>query len=246
MNISAHVINAFTPTGKLRASINLGNPVLARRDPVTQEAVGVSVDMAYALGQRLGVTVELVVFEAARKSVDAVTQGHADIGFFAIDPQRGEGITFTAPYVLIEGGYLVPKKSAIQSVEEVDRAGNRVAVGKDSAYDLYLTRELKHAEIVRSPTPSGVVGMFVEQRLEVAAGVKQALEADAKRFAGLRQLPGRFMLIQQAMGCPREKSTDATDFLRAFVEDLKASGFINQALARHGIEGCSVAPANPV
>jgi ABC-type amino acid transport substrate-binding protein len=246
MNITAQAIQAFAPTGRLRASINLGNPVLAKRDPVTQEAAGVSVDMARMLGQRLGIAVELVVFEAASKSVEAVMQGDADIGFFAIDPLRGAGISFTAPYVLIEGGYLVPGASAIQSVQEVDRAGNRVAVGKGSAYDLFLTRELRHAEIVRSPSPSGVVEMFVEQGLEVAAGIKQALEADAKRFSGLRQLPGRFMVIQQAMGCRNEKGADVADFLRAFVEDLKASGFVNQALERHGIQGCRVAPANPV
>jgi polar amino acid transport system substrate-binding protein len=246
MNNSVHIIPAISPTSTLRASINLGNPVLARREPVTHEVVGVSVDMARELGRRLGVEVELVAFDAASKSVDAVTQGHADIGFFAIDPLRGAGIRFTAPYVLIEGGYLVPEASALKATGDVDCPGIRVAVGKGSAYDLFLTRELLHADIVRSPTPSGVVEMFVEQGLEVAAGIKQALQADAKRFAGLRLLPGRFMVIQQAMGCSTEKSTDATDFLHAFVEDLKSSGFIQQALARHGIKGCSVAPAQPV
>jgi polar amino acid transport system substrate-binding protein len=244
VNISAQVIQAFACTGKLRASINLGNPVLAKRDPITQEAVGISVDMAHALGQRLGVPVDLMVFESARTSVDAVAQGLADIGFFAIDPLRGVGISFTAPYLLIEGCYLVPNASAIQSIEEVDRAGNRVAVGKGSAYDLFLTRETKHAEIVRSLTPSGVVEMFMAQNLEVAAGVKQALEVYTQRFPGLRQLPGHFMLIQQAMGCSISHGTEIADFLRVFVEDLKANGFINQALARHGIQGCCVASVN--
>jgi ABC-type amino acid transport substrate-binding protein len=245
MNASAQVIQAFAPTGKLRASINLGNPVLAKRDPVTQKAVGVSVDMAHALGHCLNAETELVVFEAASKSVDAVTQGLAEVGFFAIDPLRGASISFTSPYVLIEGGYLVPEKSAIQSAQEVDHAGIRVAVGKGSAYDLFLTREFQHADIVRASTPSGVVEMFVEQGLEVAAGIKQTLEADAKRFNGLRQLPGRFMLIQQAMGCHKDKGADAAYFLQAFVEELKSSGFIYQALDRHGIQGCSVAPADP-
>jgi ABC-type amino acid transport substrate-binding protein len=245
MNASAPVIQALAPTGKLRASINLGNPVLAKRDPVTQKAVGVSVDMARALGHCLNVETELVVFEAASKSVDAVTQGLAEIGFFAIDPLRSASISFPSPYVLIEGGYLVPDKSAIQSAQEVDRAGIRVAVGKGSAYDLFLTREFQHADVVRAPTPSGVVEMFVEQGLEVAAGIKQTLEADAKRFNGLRQLPGRFMLIQQAVGCHKDKGADAAYFLHAFVEELKSSGFICQALDRHGIQGCSVAPAEP-
>jgi polar amino acid transport system substrate-binding protein len=246
MNISVPVIQAFSPTGTLRASINLGNPVLASRDPVTQEVVGVSVDMARVLGRHLGVEVELVVFEAASKSVDAVIQGQADIGFFAIDPLRGAGIRFTAPYVLIEGAYLVPEASALQATDEVDRPGIRVAVGKGSAYDLFLTRELRQAEIVRSPTPSGVVELFVAQGLEVAAGIRQSLEADVKRLAGLRLLPGRFMVIEQAMGCSKQMGTAAADFLHTFMEELKSSGFIKQALARHGIQGCSVAPAHPV
>jgi polar amino acid transport system substrate-binding protein len=249
MTIAASALPAasfFAPTGRLRACINLGNPVLAQRDPQTQSVVGVSVDMARAFAQRLGVAVELQVVESASQSVQAVTQGQADIGFFAIDPLRGAGIAFTAPYVLIEGGYLVPQASATHAADEVDRPGMRVAVGKGSAYDLFLTRELLQAEIVRSPTPSGVVEMCVKQGLEVAAGIKQALEADAQRIAGLRLLPGRFMVIQQAMGCSRDRGIDAAVFLHAFVEDLKSSGFIQQALARHGIQGCSVAPTQPV
>lgn len=243
MQTPAHMTASLAPTGKLRASINLGNPVLAKRDPVSQQAVGVSVDMAHELGKRLGVDVELVVFEQAAKSVDAVTNGQADIGFFAIDPLRGAGIHFTAAYVLIEGGYLVPQNSALQAVEEVDRPGIRVAVGKGSAYDLFLTRELKAAELVRAPNPSSVLPLFVEQGLEVAAGVKQALEAELAHFPDLRMLPGRFMVIQQAMGLSKDRGEEAARYLRTFVEDLKASGFVSAALKRHGIQGCSVAPA---
>lgn len=205
MNISSHIIQSLTPTGKLRASINLGNPILANRDPITQQPVGVSIDLANTLAQRLDVEVEFVVFDTAAKSVEAVTQEQADIGFFAIDPLRGEGISFTAAYVLIEGSYMVRMDSAIQSNDEVDRAGHRVTVGKGSAYDLYLTREIKKAEIVRAPSSPAVVDVFVEQGLEVAAGVKQQLEADVKRIPNLRLLPGRFMVIQQAMGLPKSR-----------------------------------------
>lgn len=243
MSLPSHLIQAFTPTGKLRASINLGNPILANRDATTGEPVGVSIDLARAFAQRLGVGIELVVFDAAGKSVEAVTQEQADIGFFAIDPLRGEGISFTAPYVLIEGCYLVPNDSPIRSNEEVDRAGQRVTVGKGSAYDLFLTREIKQAEIVRAPTSPTVVDVFVAQGLEVAAGVKQQLEADGKRYPGLRLLPGRFMVIQQAMGMPKSRGDEAAHTLHQFVEDMKASGFVDQALARHGIQGASVAPA---
>jgi polar amino acid transport system substrate-binding protein len=244
--LPAYMMQAFAPTGKLRASINLGNPILANRDPITQLPVGVSIDLATALAQRLGVEVELQVFDTAAKSVEAVTQEKADIGFFAIDPLRGEGISFTAAYVLIEGGYMVRADSSIQSNDEVDRAGHRVTVGKGSAYDLFLTRELKQAEIVRAPSSPTVVDVFVEQGLDVAAGVKQQLEADAKRLPNLRLLPGRFMVIQQAMGLPKSRGSAAAEFLRLFVEDMKAAGFIHEAFARHGIQGASVAPATSV
>jgi polar amino acid transport system substrate-binding protein len=242
MNMPSSITQSFTPTGKLRASINLGNPILASRD-ANGEPVGVSIDLARAFAQRLGVEIELVVFDTAGKSVDAVTQAQADIGFFAIDPLRGAGIDFTAAYLLIEGCYMVLQDSPLQSNAEVDRAGTRVTVGKGSAYDLFLTRELQHAEIVRAPSSPTVTDVFMAQNLEVAAGVKQQLEADTTRFAGLRLLPGRFMVIQQAMGLPKGRGADAAQALRAFVEEMKASGFVAEALARHGIQGASVAPA---
>ena len=234
---------AFAPTGPLRASINLGNPILAHQHPQTGEPFGVSIDLARALAQRLGVDIELVVFDAAGKSVEAVRSEQADIGFFAIDPLRGEGISFTAPYVLIEGAYMVPEGSPLRANEDVDQPGTRVVVGKGSAYDLFLTRELKQAEIVRAPTSPAVVDVFVEQKLEVAAGVKQQLQADLARFPGHRLLPGRFMVIQQAMGMPQSRGPEAAACLAQFVEDMKASGFVAEALQRHGIEGASVAPA---
>lgn len=241
MNTS--IQQAFAPTGKLRASINLGNPILANRHPQTGEPFGVSIDLARALAKQLGVDVEWVVFDAAGKSVEAVRGEQADIGFFAIDPLRGEGIAFTAPYVLIEGAYMVPQASAIRLNEEVDRPGVRVTVGKGSAYDLYLTRELKQAEIVRAPTSPTVVDVFVAQKLEVAAGVKQQLEADQQRFPGYRLLPGRFMVIQQAIGTPKSRGAEAAAYLSRFVEAMKASGFVAEALQRYGVQGASVAPA---
>ena len=242
--MTSAIQQAFAPTGHLRASINLGNPILANRDPSTGEPFGVSIDLARAFAKRLGVGIELVVFDAAGKSVEAVRGEQADIGFFAIDPLRGEGISFTAPYVLIEGSYLVPQASPIQSNEEVDRPGVRVTVGKGSAYDLFLTREIKHAEIHRAPTSPTTVDFYLSEKLEVAAGVKQQLEMDAKRLPNLRLLPGRFMVIEQAMGLPKSRSPEAQAYLRKFVEDMKASGFVAQSLARHKIEGAVVAPAN--
>lgn len=243
MNPAPLDITAFAPTGALRASINLGNPILAGTDPASGEARGVSVDLAREFARRLGVPLELVVVETAGRSVEAVTNGQADIGFFAIDPVRGAGIGFTAPYLLIEGCYLVRSASALQRNEEVDRPGTRVVVGAGSAYDLHLTREMKQAQLVRAPSSQAVVDTFVELGADVAAGVKQQLEADLRRHPGHRLLPDHFMVIRQAMGLPKGRGEAARVALAGFVEEMKAGGFVAAALARHGIEGASVAPA---
>jgi polar amino acid transport system substrate-binding protein len=242
MTPTPSVLSAFTPTGKLRASINLGNPILAYRGD-DGNARGVSVDLAGEFAKRLGVKLELVVVDAAGKSVDVVANEQADIGFFAIDPVRGANIAFSAAYVLIEGCYLVKEASPIRTNDDVDVAEHRVVVGKGSAYDLFLSRTLQHAQIVRSPTSPTVVDTFLELGAEVAAGVKQQLEADTQRFGGLRLLDGRFMVIQQAMGTPKSRGAEAAAFLASFVEEMKASGFVAAALERHGIQGASVAPA---
>lgn len=243
MAVDAAVVKAFAPTGVLRASINLGNPILAKAGSPGGEPTGVSVDLARAFAQRLGVPVEFVVFDTAGKSVQAVSDDKADIGFFAIDPLRGASIAFTAAYVLIEGCYLVRESSPVTRNEEVDKAGVTVTVGLGSAYDLYLSRELKHASIVRAPSSPAVVDTFVAQNIDVAAGVKQQLELDAKKHTGLRLLPGRFMVIQQAMGAPKTRGEAAAKALSLFVEEMKATGFVAGALAGHKIEGASVAPA---
>lgn len=237
----SHLAREAAPTGTLRASINVGNPVLARRTGDGGVA-GVSVDLARAFAARLGVPMQPVVFDTAGASVDAVTREDADIGFFAIDPKRGEGIHFTAAYVLIEGAYAVREDSALTANEQVDRPGIRVVVGGGSAYDLFLTRELKQAQILRAATSAAVLDLFLAEGAEVAAGVKQPLEEEVRNRGGLRLLPGRFMVIQQAMGVPRARAAVAPA-LRAFVEEMKASGFVAEALARHGIRGASVAPA---
>lgn len=241
--VSPDLIAAFAPSGTLRAAINTGNPILAHADAGTGSAGGVSVDIARALAARLGVPLTLVVVDAAGKSVQTVEAGDADVGFFAIDPVRGANIAFTNPYVLIEGAYLVRNASPLTHNDEVDRPGIRVTVGKGSAYDLFLTRHLQAAEIVRAPTSPTVVDTFLEQGLDVAAGVRQQLEADAGRVGGVRLLPGRFMVIEQAMGVPKARGQAAAHYLREFIESLKANGAIAQALERHQIQGASVAPA---
>jgi polar amino acid transport system substrate-binding protein len=242
MSEEEQITARFAPTGTLRAAINLGNPILAGSDPSSGAPRGVSVDLARALGERLGIAVELVAFDTAGKSVEAVAQERADIGFFAIDPLRGADIAFTAPYVLIEGCYLVRADSPLRSIDEVDRAGHVVVVGEGSAYDLHLSRALKDATIVRTATSQTVVDTFVAQGADVAAGVRQQLEADAARLGGLRLLGERFMVIRQAMGLAKTRGDAAAAYLDRFVEDMKSAGFVAAALARHGIRGASVAP----
>ena len=234
------ITTELAPSGKLRAAINVGNPILAAKDSAGQPR-GVSVDLARELGKRLGVPVELVLFEAAGRAVEAVKAAQVDIAFVAIDPVRGADMLQSPPYLIIEGAYLVRNDSPINTNAEVDRPGNRIAVGNGSAYDLYLSREVKAAQLLRAPTSPAVVDFFLAQHLEVAAGVKQQLQMDAKRLPGLRLLDGRFMVIQQAMGLPKGREAGAK-YVTAFVEEMKASGFVAAALARHGIEGAAVAP----
>jgi polar amino acid transport system substrate-binding protein len=235
----------LAPTGKLRAAINFGNGVLASKDPATGEARGVSVDLSRELAKRLGVPLEIVPYAAAGRVVEAVKTGVWDVGYVAIDPLRGVDMIQSPPYVVIEGSYLVPAGSPIRSNADVDREGIRIVVGKGSAYDLFLSREIKRAMLVRAPTSPEVVNMMMAEKLEVAAGVKQQLEADAKRVPGVRLLAGRFMTINQAMAVPKGRDA-AAGYVRDFIEEMKASGFVAQSLARHRVEGAAVAgPGDP-
>ena len=232
----------LAPGGTLRAAINYGNPLLATRD-ANGEPRGVSVDLARELARRLGVPLEPVIYTAAGKVVEGIRAGAWDVAFFAIDPVRAADTDFTAPYLIIEGAYLVPQASPITRNEEVDRAGVRVAAAKGSAYDLHLARSLKQATLVHAPTSQAVTDTLLAQKLDVAAGVKQQMQADARRLPGLRLIEGRFMEIRQAMALPRGRAAGAA-YLREFIEEMKASGFIAESLRRHGVDGAVV--ANPV
>ncbi len=235
----------LAPTGTLRAAINYGNPVLVQRDPAGGEPRGVSPALARALAARLGVPLTMVPFDAAGRVTEAnrASGGNAwDIAFVAIDPVRSEGIAFTAPYVVIEGIYAVPIASPIRSNEEVDRAGVRISVGRGSAYDLFLTREIRNATLVRTGTSAAAISEFARDGLEVVAGVGQPIRDFAAANPGFRALPGRFMVIEQAMAVPRGRDA-ALAFLRDFVEEAKASGFIARALAESNQPDAAVAPA---
>jgi len=232
----------LAPNGTLRAAINFGNTVLAQQDPATGEPRGISADLARELARRLGVDIEFVTFDTAGKVFDALSSNAWDIAFLAIDPVRAAGISFTAPYVIIEGTYLVPDQSALKTIADFDHEGIRIAVGKGAAYDLYLTRALKKAQLVRAASSAAALELFVADKLEAAAGVRQPLVQFAKTRPGLRVIDGRFTAIEQAMGTPKGREAGAA-YLRSFVEEMKASGFVANGLSRSGQNEATVAPA---
>jgi polar amino acid transport system substrate-binding protein len=240
--VTPEVVKSLAPTGKLRVAINLGNSVLAQGSP--DKPTGITPDLAKELAKRLGVPYELVTFEAAGKAFEGLKAGKIDVIFVAIEPARAAEIAFTAPYVLIEGVYMVPKDSPIKTVADVDKPGIRIAVGKASAYDLYLSRTIKNATIVRADTGGGraMIDLFLKDKLEVAAGVKQPIVAYAKTNPNVRVIEQRFMEIQQAMGTPQGRDPAGAGYLKAFVEEMKKSGFVAEALRRSNQPDAAVAP----
>lgn len=241
----AVVAAQLAPSGTLRAAINFGNAVLAVKNPASGALEGVSVDLAEELGKRLALPVTLVPYAAAGRVVEGAAKQEWDLAFTAIDPARARDMSFTAPYLIIEGGYMVRQDSPIKSNADVDRDGVRIAISSGSAYDLFLKRSLKHAQLVHTAKPTGVTDMMMVQSLDVVAGVKQRNLADAARVPGLRQLDGHFMEIRQAVATIKGRDL-AARYLSAFVEEMKASGFIERALQRHHVDGATVAgPATP-
>lgn len=235
------VLKELAPSGRLRAAINLGNAVLAQGAP--QEPRGVTVDLSRELARRIGVPLDLIAFDAAGKVFDALKADAWDVAFIAVEPARAAEIEFSPPYVLIEGTYMVRNDSPLKVIEDVDKAGIRIAVGRGSAYDLFLTRTLKAAELVRSPNGGccSMVEMFLADKMDVVAGVRQQLEPFAVPGSGLRVMEGRFQVIRQAMAVPKGRIAAAA-YLRGFVEDVKASGFVKAGLDRSGQTAAAVAP----
>ncbi|MCJ2034309.1 transporter substrate-binding domain-containing protein [Methylobacterium sp. J-068] len=234
----------IAPTGTLRAAINYGNPVLAQRGADGAPA-GVSADLARELGRRLGVPVAFETFDTAGHVVAALGGPRTwDVAFLAVDPERGRTIAFSPPYVIIEGAYLVRTDSALTANDEVDRAGIRIAVGRNTAYDLFLGRHLQAAERIYAPTSADALTLFLDAKPDVLASVRQPLESYVKTHPGLRILPGRFMVIEQTVATPKERAGSAA-YMRAFIETMKASGFVAEALAASGQHDAVVAPAAP-
>ncbi|CRM21053.1 MULTISPECIES: transporter substrate-binding domain-containing protein [unclassified Pseudomonas] len=238
--VTPAVLDDLAPTGVLYAAINFGNPVLAQRGP-NGEPQGVSVALAKSLAQELGASLEMRTFDAAGKVFASLEEGVWNLAFLAIEPVREAQISFSEPYVIIEGTYLVDRDSPYQSVADLDQDGLRLAVGKGAAYDLFLSRTLKHAHLERAETSAGAVDLFLEQKLDAAAGVRQPLQKVADLDPRYRVLDDAFTSIRQAMAVPRGRDAGAA-YVRAFVERKKGEGFVHEALAQSGQSDVTVAP----
>jgi len=231
----------LTPTGKLRVGVNLGNFLLVQRNP-DGTIRGIVPDLAQELAKRLGVAAELRQYEKVGEVADGAKKGEWDVAFIGAEPQRAAEIDFTAPYVEIEATYLVPAGSKIGSIAEVDRKGVRIAVAGRSAYHLWLERNIKQAELVVGDSIDHSEKRFLEEKLEVLAGLRPRLLQDLDKMPGARILEGRFTAVQQAIGTPKGRPAGA-EYLRKFAEDVKASGLVAELIARHRIQGLTVAAA---
>jgi polar amino acid transport system substrate-binding protein len=230
----------LVPTGTLRVGVNLGNFLLVNKDPATGALRGVVPDLADELARRLGgVPVQLLPQPGAGQVADTVAQW--DVAFIGAEPQRAEQIAFTTAYVEIPATYLVPPGSPIRTIDDVDRAGIRVATSARSAYDLFLSRNLKHAQLVRAEGIPGSYDLFVREKLDALSGLLPRLAQDVARLPGARILEGKFTAIQQAIGTPKARAAAAA-YLQGFVDDIKASGLVARLIERHGVKGLNVAP----
>jgi polar amino acid transport system substrate-binding protein len=231
----------LAPGGKLRVGLNYGNFLLVLKDAPDGAPRGIAPDLGRELGRRLGVPVEFVKFAQAGQLADGVRDGKCDVGFLGAEPQRAAEIAFTEAYLEIPVTFLVPAGSAIRSIADVDREGVRIAVSARSAYDLYLSRTLKHAKLVRAEGIEASYQLFTQQKLEVLAGLKPRLVSDAEKLAGSRVLEGQVTGVQQAVGVSRNRE-NAAKYTRDFVEDAKRSGLVAKIIDQHGVKGVTVAP----
>lgn len=244
MNVSPHIRAELAPTGVLRAGINLSNFLLVSRREADGTPVGVAPDMARALAEQLGVPVRYVPFASPGELADAATADAWDVGLIGAEPQRAQTIAFSAAYVEIPATYLVGPASTITALADVDRPGVKIASTARAAYDLWLERNVKHAELVRFPTLDAAYEGFVAQNLEALAGLHARLLADVPKLPGARILPGQFSSVQQAIGTVRGKP-EAAAFVGEFVEAAKASGLVAQLIEKHEVRGLVVAGPAP-
>jgi len=227
-------------SGVLRVGLNLSNFLLVGTDPATGAYRGIVIDLARELARRLGVPVEFTGYPSPGKVTEGARDGAWDVAFIAVEPARAAEISFSSPYVEIQSTYLVRADSPFQTITDIDRPGVRVAVSATSAYDLYLTRTLQHAQLVRAPGIDASYDLFVNEKLDVLAGLRPRLEKDVLRLPGARVLEGGFTSVQQAIGTPRKNAAGAA-FLQQYAADIKASGLVARVIAANRIEGVTVA-----
>ena len=240
--MSLEVRSELAPTGVLRAAINMGNFLLVTGKTQSGDPDGVSPDMARELARRLDVDCQLIPFATPGELADAAGEDAWDIGNIGAEPERAKTIAFTAAYVEIEATYIVPEGSPIQSIAEVDKSGNRIAVSARSAYELWLSDNIQNAELKLAQGLDGSFDLFVEEKLEALAGLRPRLNADVEKLPGARILDGQFTAVQQAMGTKPDREVAAA-YMREFVEETKASGFVQGLIEKHGVVGrLSVAP----
>lgn len=238
-SVDAALRAEFAPSGVLRAGTNFGNNAIVQRDPAGGPPRGVGPSLARELARQLGVPITYVNYDAAGKMGDSVAEW--DVAFLAVDPKRAETIAFSAPYVNIEGAYLVRAGSPIRANADVDRKGVKIGVGLKSGYDLFLTRQIKQAELVRLPTSPAASDSFLAGKVDVAAGVKNHLLVVAQGRNDVRLVEPAFMIIGQASGVPVQRKR-AAEFLRKFIEEQKANGFVARALQESNVTEAVVAP----
>ena len=231
----------LAPTGKLRAGINYGNPLFAVRDPKTGEGSGIAVDLAREFGRRLGVPVELVGYNSGGQLTAGLKAGGWDVAFLAFEQGRTNEISFSAPFAETDATYLVPAGSPLRTAADVDQKGVRIAVTAKGGNELFLTRTLKHATLVRAPSPEATFKLFVADKLEAYASLKPSLLAIADKLPGSRLVEGRYTVIGYSAGVPKGRDAGA-QYLGEFIEDAKASGLVAKSIEKHGIRGLSVAP----
>lgn len=239
---SSLAIQELAPSGTLRVAINTGNYVLATQD---QEfgAYGVSVDIAHLLVRQLGVPVDFVIVKAAAISFERVSTNQSDIGFFGVDPWRGQSVSYTEPYVQIQGSYIVRENSPIQTLNDVDQSGIEIVVGRNSVYNLFLNRTIQQAKLIQAPTSPEVTGFMLANNYPVGAGIRNQLEADMKRLGGLRILSEPFMTIQQAMATGKNRPHGIA-YLQAFVSELKASGCVQELIEKYAVDDATIPPSH--
>ena len=239
--VSPSTRSELAPTGRLRVGINAANFLLVTNYVPGTEPHGVAPDLGRELARLLDVPVEFVVYDSPGKLAEAGKTGVWDVAFLGNEPQRASEIAFTAPYLEIPVTYLVPDGSPIRAIEDVDREGVRVAVMEKSAYDLFLTRHLKHAQLQRATSIDASYQLFVQENLDALAGLKPRLVIDAEKLPGANVLEGQVTSVKQSAGTLHGRDSGA-QYLREFIEQAKSSGLVARLIEHYGVRGVSVAP----